>query len=54
MDIGGPRYAHRILNEGLMKDELVATQCFLSAHMEGSTRGVGLGINWAVIDYNTK
>ena len=46
-------FGYRMLNEGLLYDEMVNNyQGFISAHFEGSSRGVNG--NWAVIDYNGK
>ena len=43
-------FGYRILNEGLVNDDMVNNyHGFISAHFEGSSRGVNG--NWAVIDY---
>jgi hypothetical protein len=44
-------FGYRMLNEGLVNDDMVNNyRGFISAHFEGSSRGVSG--HWAVIDYN--
>ena len=48
-------FGYRMLNEGLVYEDLTSNyEGFVTAHIEGSSRGVGLGINLAVIDYSSK